>query len=41
MTSMKSKYDEADKRLLKFGDRLQSLSGAEAALVEETKKLPL
>lgn len=41
VTSMKTKYDEADKRLLKFGDRLQSLSGAEAALVEETKKLPL
>ena len=41
MSSARSKYDEADKRLIKFGDRLQSLSGAEAALVEETKKLPL
>jgi DNA recombination protein RmuC len=41
MSSAKSKYDEADKRLVKFGDRLQALSGAEAALVEETKKLPL
>lgn len=41
LTNVKTKYDEADKRLLKFGDRLQSLSGAEAALVEETKKLPL
>ena len=27
--------------LEKFGDKLQSLSGAEAALIEETKKLPL
>ncbi len=41
MTSAKSKYEDADKRLIKFGDRLQSLSGAEAALIEETKKLPL
>ena len=41
LTSTKSKFDEADKRLLKFGDRLQSLSGAEAALIEDTSKLPL
>jgi DNA recombination protein RmuC len=41
LTNVKTKYDEADKRLLKFGDRLQSLSGAEAALIEETNKLPL
>ncbi len=41
LTNVKTKYDEADKRLIKFGDRLQALSGAEAALVEETKKLPL
>ena len=41
MTSMKTKYDDADKRLIKFGDRLQSLSGAEAALIEDTSKLPL
>ena len=41
LNSAKSKFDDADKRLLKFGDRLQSLSGAEAALIEETKKLPL
>ncbi len=41
LTNVKTKYDEADKRLIKFGDRLQGLSGAEAALVEETKKLPL
>ncbi len=41
LNSAKARFDEADKRLVKFGDRLQSLSGAEAALVEETKKLPL
>lgn len=41
LTNVKTKYDEADKRLIKFGDRLQALSGAETALIEETKKLPL
>jgi DNA recombination protein RmuC len=41
LNSAKAKFEEADKRLVKFCDRLQSLSGAEAALVEETKKLPL
>ena len=42
LTNVKSKYDDADKRLEKFGDRLQSLSIAEAGpALEETKKLPL
>jgi DNA recombination protein RmuC len=42
LTNTKSKYDDADKRLEKFGDRLQSLSGTETGpLIEETKKLPL
>jgi DNA recombination protein RmuC len=43
LTNVKTKYDEADKRLEKFGDRLQSLSSAESrTLIEEgTKKLPL
>jgi DNA recombination protein RmuC len=41
LTNVKTRYDEADKRLTKFGDRLQSLSGGEAALVEDTRKLPL
>jgi DNA recombination protein RmuC len=42
LTNVKSKYDDADKRLGKFGDRLQSLTGAEAEpVLEETKKLPL
>lgn len=41
LTNTKAKYEDADKRLGKFGDRLQALGGAEAALVEETKKLPL
>ena len=39
ITNTKSRYDEADKRLEKFGEKLQSLSGAPA--LEETKKLPL
>ncbi len=38
ITNLKGKYDEADKRLEKFGEKLQSLSGAEPAL-EETKRL--
>lgn len=43
LTNTKTKYDEADKRLEKFGDRLQSLSGTESqTLIEEgTEKLPL
>ncbi len=42
LTNTKARYDEADKRLLKFGDKLQSLSGTEAGHeIEETKKLPL
>ena len=42
LTNTKSKYDDADKRLEKFGDRLQALSGTETGpLIEETIKLPL
>ena len=43
LTNVKSKYDDADKRLGKFGDRLQSLTGAESepVLEEGIKKLPL
>jgi DNA recombination protein RmuC len=42
LTNTKARYDEADKRLLKFGDQLQSLTGTEAGHeIEETKKLPL
>ncbi len=42
LTSTKARYDDADKRLLKFGDKLQSLTGTEAGHeIEETKKLPL
>ncbi len=43
LTNTKARYDEADKRLQKFGDKLQTLSGAEAGhtTIEETKKLPL
>ena len=42
LTNTKAKYDDADKRLEKFGVRLQSLSGAEAEpAIEETTKLPL
>ena len=42
LTNTKARYDEADKRLLKFGDKLQSLTGTEAGHeIEETKKLPL
>jgi DNA recombination protein RmuC len=42
LTSTKARYDDADKRLGKFGDRLQSLSNADTGqVIEETKKLPL
>jgi DNA recombination protein RmuC len=42
LTNTRTKYDDADKRLAKFGDRLQSLSGAESDHhIEETTKLPL
>jgi DNA recombination protein RmuC len=40
LTNMKSRYDEADKKLAKFEDKLQSLSDASPA-IEETRKLPL
>jgi len=40
LTNTKTRYDEADKRLAKFGDKLQSLSGAEVE-IEETRKLPM
>src|SRR5512144_1259343 len=42
LTNTKSKYDDADKRLAKFGDRLQTLNGTESGhAIEETTKLPL
>ncbi|HUJ18199.1 MAG TPA: DNA recombination protein RmuC [Nitrospirota bacterium] len=42
LSNTKARYDEADKRLERFGDRLQALSGAEATpVVEEIRKLPL
>ncbi|HET7319732.1 MAG TPA: DNA recombination protein RmuC [Nitrospirota bacterium] len=42
LTNTKTRYDDADKRLAKFGDRLQALSGAESDHhIEETTKLPL
>ena len=42
LTNTKSKYEDADKRLEKFGDRLQSLSAAGSCpIIEETTKLPL
>ncbi len=42
LTNTKMRYDEADKRLQKFSDKLQTISGAEAGhVIEETKKLPL
>jgi DNA recombination protein RmuC len=42
LTNTKMRYDESDKRLSKFGDKLQSLTGTEAGhVIEETKKLPL
>jgi DNA recombination protein RmuC len=40
ITNTKSRYDDADKRLEKFGDKLQSLGGAEPVL-DEDRKLPL
>jgi DNA recombination protein RmuC len=42
LTNTKTKYDDADKRLEKFGDRLQTLTATETEpLPEETKCLPL
>ena len=42
LTNTKMRYDESDKRLAKFGDKLQSLTGTEAGhVIEEIKKLPL
>ena len=42
LTNMRSKYDDADKRLGKFDDRLKSMSGTESGpMIEETKELPL
>ncbi|HSB34128.1 MAG TPA: DNA recombination protein RmuC [Nitrospirota bacterium] len=42
LTNTRTKFDDADKRLAKFGDRLQALSGAESDHhIEETTKLPL
>jgi DNA recombination protein RmuC len=42
ITNTKARYDDADKRLEKLGDKLQSLSGAEPGSgIEETGKLPL
>jgi len=40
LTNTKARYEEADKKLDKFGDKLQSLSGAEPAL-DDVRKLPL
>ncbi|NTW65487.1 MAG: DNA recombination protein RmuC [Nitrospirae bacterium] len=40
ITNTKSRYDDADKRLEKFSDKLESLSGTSPA-IEETRKLPL
>jgi len=40
LTNTKSRYDEADKKLAKFDDKLQSLGGSSPAL-EEDRKLPL
>jgi len=42
LVNVKTKYDDADKKLEKFDDRLHALSGAEAGpLVEGPTKLPL
>ncbi len=42
LTNMKTKYDDADKRLEKFDDRLKSMSGAErSTAIDESNKLPL
>ncbi|MDA8100262.1 MAG: DNA recombination protein RmuC [Nitrospiraceae bacterium] len=40
LTNVKGKFDEADRRLEKFGEKLRTLSGSQAALDEDTK-LPL
>jgi len=40
ITNTKSRYDDADKRLEKFSDKLESLSETSPA-IEETRKLPL
>ena len=40
LSNTKSRYDEADKRLSKFNDKLESLSGS-TPVIEETRKLPL
>jgi DNA recombination protein RmuC len=41
LTNMRTKYDDADKRLEKFDDRLKSLSGTEKTpTIGENKKLP-
>jgi len=42
LTNTKTKYDDAGKRLGKFGDRLQALSSTDSnAVIEDTSKLPL
>jgi len=41
LTNTKARYDEADKRLLKFGDKLCSLTSSEEPALEETRKLPI
>jgi DNA recombination protein RmuC len=40
ITNLKGRYDEADKRLEKFSDKLETISGSPATL-EENQKLPL
>jgi DNA recombination protein RmuC len=41
LTNTKARYDEADKRLAKFGHKLGSLTTSEEPVIEETEKLPL
>ncbi len=41
LTNVKTKYDDADKRLEKFDERLHSLSGTEPQPAIEEKKAPL
>ena len=41
IANTKTKYDEAEKRLSRFGDRLQTLGSAEEPALSDTKKLPL
>jgi DNA recombination protein RmuC len=42
LANVKTKYDDADKKLEKFGDRLQSLGGTDAKpFTVDTKELPL